>query len=306
MNKTHLGYLFMLLSAGSFAAMSFFSKMAYEVGVSVPALMLIQSVLTLVMLGLMYLREPKTVLPRPRVPSWELAAFALSGGAATVAMSYVFYYLSLSLGTILLFTYPAFVTIFAWPILGERPTASHLSVLGLTLMGALLTVNLQEVATGSVSLLGIGLALLSAALYSLFMVLGQRVAPGLSPVGATSLARVTVLGTALLLSGGVWAELPTIAWQGWLAAILSAVVGGAAPFLFLHRGVILIGANRAAIVSVAELPCALALGMLFQGDVILPMQWLGTLLIGAAVVVSQRQAHAGVDSTLGSGPGMGA
>ncbi|MFZ5827772.1 MAG: DMT family transporter [Bacillota bacterium] len=303
MNKTHLGYLFMVLSAGSFAAMSFFSKMAYNMGLSVPALMLIQSVITQAILGYMYLRESRPALPRGRVSPGLLALFALSGGASTVAMSYVFFYLSLSLGTILLFTYPAFVTIFAWLVLGERPTAGHLAVLALTLLGALLTVNLQDVASGSTTLLGIVLALLGAALYSLYMVLGERVVGGLSPVAATSLARATVLATALLLSGGVWSELPTISGAGWLAAILSAVVGGAAPFLFLHRGVALIGSNRAAIVSVAELPFALTLGMLFQGDVILPLQWLGTLLIGAAVVVSQRQARGGAGASRGYGPG---
>lgn len=287
MQKTYLGYLFMILSAGSFALMSLLSKMAYDIGLSVPALMLIQSVLTQIMLGFMYLREPKPVFPRPRVPGWELAIFALSGGAAAVTISYAFYYLSLSLATILLFTYPAFVTIFAWLILRQRPTAGHLSVLALTLVGALLTSSLPSASSDSSSPLGIGLALVGAAFHGLYMVMGERVAPAVSAVQATMLARGTVLCVVLLSVTRVWPELSTIPWQGWLVAVLSAAVGGVAPFLFLNRGIALIGANLAAIVSVVELPFALALGLTFQGDLILPLQWLGTLLIGTAVIIGQ-------------------
>lgn len=293
MNKKYLGYLFMLLSAGAFATMSLLSKMAYDIGMSVPMLMLIQSVITQAILGYMYLREPSPAIPRPRVSRLDLAAFALSGGAAAVAMSYAFFYLSLSLGTILLFTYPAFVTLLAWPILRQRPTATHLFVLALTLAGALLTTNPSGEDGPANSPLGIGLALLGAASHGLYMVMGERVMHGLSAVAATSWTRFTVLAASLALSGGIWAELPRLSAEGWLIAILSAVVGGVTPFLFLNRGIALIGANQAAIISVAELPFALALGLAFQGDLIFPVQWFGTLLIGAAVIISQRQAAAG-------------
>ncbi len=293
MNKTYLGYLFMLLSAGAFASMSLFTKMAYDLGISVPALMLIQSVLAQLMLGYMWRREPGPADPAPRPSWWGLLLFASCGAGAVVAFNYALDYLSMSLGTILLFTYPAFVTLFAWGLLRQRPAGLHLVALVLTLAGAVLTTDVQGALSGRISLLGVGLALLAATAHGLYMVLGERVAASLSAVAATTLTRGMVLVAALALSPGVWAELPTISPAGWLVALLSTVVGGVAPFLFLNKGIAMIGANRAAIVSVAELPFAMALGLLFQGDRILLQQWLGAALIGAALIVSQQAGAAG-------------
>lgn len=291
MNKAYLGYSFMLLSAASFALTSLLSIMSYDT-MSVPSAMLIQSVAAQAILGAMLWRERRGAAATPARPPLgasrlELAVFALSGGGATVAMFFAFAHLSLSLGTVLLFTYPAFVTLLAWAVLGQRPGRRHLFVLVLTLTGALLTTNLQSGSAAGVSLLGVGLALLAAAFHGLFIVMGERVASAISAVAATALTRAVILAAALLLSASVWAELPRIPGEGWLIALLSAVVGGVAPFLFLQRGITLIGANRAAIVSVVELPIALMLGWLVRGDLILSAQWVGTVLIGTAVLISQ-------------------
>ena len=51
------------------------------------------------------------------------------------------------------------------------------------------------------------------------------------------------------------------AYQAGMICLVTAVVAGVAPFFFLYRGIALIGANRAAIVSVVELPMALLLGL---------------------------------------------
>lgn len=79
--------------------------------------------------------------------------------------------------------------------------------------------------------------------------------------------------------------------QGVWIALTASLVGGVAPFLFLYKGIALIGATRAAIVSVGELPFALVLGWFFQGDKILPVQLLGAGLVAAAVVVSQTRSE---------------
>lgn len=55
-------------------------------------------------------------------------------------------------------------------------------------------------------------------------------------------------------------------------------------------GIDLIGSNKAAVVSVIELPFALALGLLFQGEVITPSQWLGAAFILSAILATHRFA----------------
>ncbi|HYF92328.1 MAG TPA: DMT family transporter [Symbiobacteriaceae bacterium] len=296
MNKTYMGYLLTILSAMAFAAMSLFIKMAYDAGVSAWAFTLIQSSVSLVLLGFMWLREA----PHPRVRhSVPTVGFFLACGVITaIAFNIALVHLSMSLATILLFTYPAFTALGAWLMLGHRPTRLHGGALLLTLAGAVLTTNFTELRSGAISLTGVGLALLAAVAHGLYIVAGEKIAGKLTATSATTLTRVAILLGSLALNPRVFAELPAVTWGGWLICVVAAAVSGVAPFLFLNRGIALIGANRAAIASVAELPFALALGLLFQGDLIRPAQWAGAALIIAAVVVSQRQS----DGSYGKGP----
>lgn len=303
MNKTYLGYVFTILSAFAFASMSLFMKMAYGVGMSPWSFSAIQSSFALVMLGAMLARESRPAVPRPRPSLLWVLLFVLAGAGAAIAFNVALVHLSISLGTILLFTYPAFTALGAWAVLGQRPSAYHLGALVLTLGGAALTANLAEIRSGTISLLGVGLALFAAVSHGSYIALGERVSTALSATAATTWTRVTILVGSVVLSPRVFAEIAAVPLQGWLICLVAAVVSGVAPFLFLNRGIALIGANRAAIASVAELPFAMALGMLFQGDVIHPMQWAGAALIVAAVLVSQVESPVREGTANGSGAG---
>lgn len=299
MNKTYLGYPLTFLSALTFATMSLFTKMGYAAGLSPWSFSLIQSGTALVLLGLMGLRGPRMTLRglnRPTV--WY---FLLCGAAAAVTFNLALVYLSMSLATILLFTYPVFTTLGAWLFLDQRPTLMHGVAVVLTLAGAVLTANLADIRAGSISLIGVVLALSSAVAQGLYIVTGEKIAGMFSATAATTLTRIAILTGSLLLNPMVFAELPTVTRQGWLIAMVTAAVSGVVPFLFLNRGIALIGANRAAIVSVVELPFVLALGLTLQGDIIQPAQWVGAALIIAAVIVSQQETKG--ESTDGSGAG---
>jgi drug/metabolite transporter (DMT)-like permease len=303
MNKTYLGYLLVTLSALAFASMSLFTKMAYAAGLTPWSFSLIQSSLALIMLGALLVREPKPAIPRPKAPLRTLIGYLLCGATAAVTFNVALVHLSMSLATILLFTYPAFTAIGAWALLGQRPTWLHGGALFLTLAGAVLTANLAEVRSGTVSLLGVVLAVSSALAHGTYMVFGERIARSFSATAATALTRAAILCGAVILSPSVFADLKNVPARGWLICLVTAIVSGVVPFLFLNRGIALIGANRAAIVSVVELPFAMGLGLVLQGDVIGPSQWVGAILIIAAVLVSQREHAQEEASADGSGAG---
>lgn len=289
MNKTYRGYVLTILSSLGFASTSLFFKLAFGFGMSAFSITLVQSAFALLLLGWMWVREPSAAGPRPAVPRVSVLLFMVAGATSTIAFNVALEHLSISLATILLFTYPAFVALGAWAVLGHSPWFFHVVALGMTLAGAVLTVNLSDFSTGQISALGVGLSLLAAVSHGVYIVLGERLAGSLTAVRATTLTRMAIVAGSVLLSPRVVAELPAVAWQGWAICAVAAAVAGVAPFLFLNRGIALIGANRAAIASVAELPFAMALGMLFQGDLILLWQWVGAGLIVAAVVISQQR-----------------
>lgn len=287
MNKTQLGYLYMLLSAAAFASISVFIKWAYEIGMSPWAFSVLLSFFALLQLIPLKAREPKVDGPRPKLGWGLLALFALTGAGAGIAFNVALVHLSISLGTILLFTYPAFVVLGSWVGWKERPARNHLFALLLTLVGAILTIDLGGAFAGEANLLGIGLALLAAVSQGAYILLGDRIGESLSPASATIITRVAIMVGSILLYPQVFAEILAMPARGIWIVLAASLVGGVAPFLFLYKGIAAIGANRAAIVSVVELPFALALGRLFEGDLVLPVQMLGAALIGAAVVLSQ-------------------
>jgi drug/metabolite transporter (DMT)-like permease len=303
MSSTYFGYLFTIMSAAAFASTSLFLKLALGAGMSVWSYSLLNSAFTLVMAGWMLFREPRHQRSNTGGLRGWVGLFTLCGAGAAIAFNVALVYLSISLGTILLFTYPAFVALGAWLLLGQRPSGAHAVALLMTLAGAILTANLAGATAGGVALLGIALALLAAVSHATYIVAGERLSGALTAVAATALTRLGILVGTVLLSPRVFLEVPSVTWRGWMIALAASVVAGVAPFLFLNRGIALIGANRAAIASVAELPFALALGMLFQGDVITPIQWAGAALIVAAVIVSQRQTTLEEESPHGSGSG---
>lgn len=291
MSTTLRGYLLTLLSAAAFAATSLFLKQAFEAKMNVWNFTFLHSVFSLGLLALLLRREPSASpggAPRPK--TGLVLLYALCGGGSVLLFNLALVYLPISLGSILLFTFPAFVVVGTWLLYGQKPSRLDLGALVLTLAGAVLTINPAGGGTGSGAAhpLGVILALAAAVGHGLYVVLGERVAFGLSAMRATTYTRVAILVGTVLFYPALFAEIPGVSAAGWSLVLIATAVAGVAPFLFLNRGIALIGANRAAIVSVAELPIAMSFGLLFQAEQISAIQWAGAVLIIAAVILSNQ------------------
>lgn len=288
MQSTHLGYLLTISSAAAFASASLFIKWAYALEMTAWSFTFANSIFTIPLLWYLLRREPGPTVLWPKRHRKSILLFALCGATSTIAFNLSLFHLSISLSTILLFTYPAFAALGAWLLLGHRPSVYHLGALFITLIGAALTANIREAIAADLNPIGIVLALLTGVTHGFYLVLGERVLHSMTAVAATTVTRIAIVAGILLFHPGVVFELPAIVLPAWGLSMVAAVFAGVAPFLLLNKGVVLLGANRAAIVSVAELPIALAFGLFLLGDLILPLQWAGALLIAAAVLLSQR------------------
>lgn len=94
-------------------------------------------------------------------------------GFATVAIKY----LSISECALLVYTVPIWATLFAWPILGARPTRRDVIALALGFGGIAVLFGGQALAIGPDKLFGVGLALASAVLFALGGVLTKSPLP---------------------------------------------------------------------------------------------------------------------------------
>src|SRR5690606_26758200 len=128
-----------------------------------------------------------------------------------------------SLVALVLYVYPAFVTLGSAVFFGTRFAAPRLLVLLAALAGCALTIDPQA---GDLDAIGLLLALSTAVCYSAYVLIGSRVMRGVPSLHGAAWI-ITFSGGLLVLVGafGVFGESFTtdIAPRGWLAILALAI-----------------------------------------------------------------------------------
>jgi drug/metabolite transporter (DMT)-like permease len=138
--------------------------------------------------------------------------------------------------------------------------------------------------------LGIGLALLAAAVYAVYILIGSRLTKNVDPLAATFVILATCgLGNSILaVAGGV--EWPRSA-TAWLAIGALALFSTIIAVTFLLVGIKHIGAAQASIISTLEPVITLGLGVTLLGESISTSQLFGgALVLTAVILLAQRPA----------------
>lgn len=290
MNKNVVGYLVTAIGSTLFAMMSLLMKIAYAQGMSVWGYTLTVALIGTLLLSLLQLFRREPLFPAALRTQWVAVLFTIiSGAVVTFGMNLALGSMTISLTTVLFFTYPAITTVIAWPLLGQRPTARHLVALALSLAGAALIVSGEGDFRGSLA--GILLALLAAVGQAFCLTLGERVGPSLSAFTVLWGTRVGVLLGALLVGFGPIQELAQLPARLLLFCLVATVIGNILPFFLMFKGMRMIGATAASLVTVIELPMALVLGWAYAGDRIGPVELIGAGLVLGAVLLSQRKSE---------------
>jgi DME family drug/metabolite transporter len=291
MNKNIAGYFVTATGSSLFALMSLLMKIAYGRGMTVWGYTLIVALIGTVLLGAIHLFRKEPLFPDELRPQWKSACVAILGGTiVTFGLNLALANLSISLAMVLFFTYPAMTTAIAWPLLGQKPGARHLFALALSLAGAALIVSREGDFRGSI--VGILLALMAAVGQAFCLTLGEKIGPALPSYTVLWGTRVGVLLGALLVGMGPIREIASLPTNLILFCLMATVIGNIAPFFFLFTGMRMIGAAKASLVTVVELPFSLFLGWSFAGDRVGTVELTGAALVMAAVLLSKRKALA--------------
>jgi drug/metabolite transporter (DMT)-like permease len=273
-----------IVSAACFATLGVLTKWAFAHGAEPISLLAVRFAISALAMGVVQaVRDPKGL----KVSGAEIGRFlllALTGyGAASLCYSFAVRSIGASVTTVLLYTYPALVSIIGWLFLKERFPPRRLAAVLLTFAGCALVAGVFS--SGSrLDPAGLLLGLGAGLGYALFNVLSYR--------SLQRSSRFTVMtytfgfsSIGLGLIAGFAGTLPTVAkWDStaWLAmALIVAVPTLAAVALYLG-GVRRMGAAQAAVVSTLELPFTVGFAALIFAD-----ERLGLLqLVGAAVVLA--------------------
>lgn len=273
------GVLLAAFSAACFGLTPLFAKVAYAGGSNVLTLLFTRYAVTSALLWLVIAvrRTPA------RLSGAQFLRLSLLGIAGHLAFGACYYtsvrFVAPSLAALLLYTYPALVAL--WGLLFWREPLGGRSRLALTLalVGVALVV---QASVAGFHPLGAGLALVSAVVYSLYMVAGGRMLSRIPPLVVTAwLCTVAAgaVGAAGLAAGMTWRLTPA----GWAGAVLGmGVVGTVLAVTSFFGGMARIGAARAAIISTVEPLVTVATGVLLLGDQLAGVQVLGGALVLAS------------------------
>ncbi len=244
------GYLAIVASAIGFATLAIFGRWAVADGVNTNSLLFLRFTTAAVVMGAICFarREP---LPASR-SLWPLVGMGAIGyvGQATCYLT-ALQFASAGLVALLLYLYPVLVAALSVIFLRERLTWPRVLALALALAGVALTAG---PVTGEWR--GVALALGAAAIYSVYIIVGDRVLAAGSPAAvspwmssAVIFAAAGLMAGALMLIGGVAFPRTPAGWGAMAGIVALATLVPVSLFLY---GVSRIGATNAALLSTLE------------------------------------------------------
>jgi drug/metabolite transporter (DMT)-like permease len=205
--------------------------------------------------------------------------------------------LDASLAAMLVYTFPAMVTVAA--IVSGRERASVRTTGALALASGGLVLVFAGAAAGALDTLGALLALTAAGAYSTYILASEAIAARLDPLVLSALV-CTGAATTVTLAGAASGDLApaavSAAGLGWFAAI--AVVSTVAAIALFFAGLRRVGPTAAAILSCLEPLVAVVLALAVFGETLGAVQVAGGMLVLAAVLLLRAPRRAVVAATV--------
>jgi drug/metabolite transporter (DMT)-like permease len=278
-----MGSLLCLLSAAAFGAMTVFGKLAFDAGVGVGELLLVRFALAAAVLAVLA-SAARTFRTMPR----RAVGAGLLMGAIGYATQAGLFFLALermdaSLLSLLLYTYPALVTVAAIALGRDRPTPQRLGAVLLATTGTALV--LAGAGTGALDPLATAMALGAAAAYTAYILTGDRVVAGVPPLGLAALVTTGAAATFLAVAIGTGGPDLGFAAEGWVWLTAIALVSTVGAIIAFFAGLARVGPSTAALLSTLEPPVTVALAALAFGEALTVVQLAGGSLVLATVVV---------------------
>lgn len=273
------GFALVLLSASGFGSLAIFGKQAYDAGFDVPEVLAMRFCLGAPLLFLVAGATGRS-LRVPRRVFWRLFAMGAVGYAVQATLFFsALTRIPAGLTGLLLYLYPALVTVGAVALGRHRATRLLLVGLALSLAGTALIVGLPS---GRLDPWGVALGVLAAFWYAGYILVGERALADVDPL-VTAAYVCAGAASAFVVVGGLLGRLDFdgIDASGWLAVVGMAVFATAVAIAGFFAGMARIGSTWASVTSSWEPVCTVVLGVLVLHEQVSA----GTVVGGALVVL---------------------
>jgi drug/metabolite transporter (DMT)-like permease len=286
--KGKIGYLYVALAAALFAISGTSSKFLFHSGITPYQLIQLRTTLAFTSLLIwLCLRHPVFLKISIADLPYFLALGVLGIGAAQFFYLFAISKINVAAAILLHYTGPVFVAFYV--VFVKRQKIGIISILAIfgTLVGCFLVVgayNLQLLALNRIGIISGMLAAVSFAIYSV-----------LSEYGMRKYSPLTVLLYGLLFAALIWNALhpplqallhrySPVQW-GWIFFI--GIFGTVFPFGLYFEGIKRIRPTHASITATLEPISAGIIASIFLGEVMLPLQILGGLIVIVSIILLQ-------------------
>lgn len=277
-----IGVLLIIISGISFGASAIFARLAYEAGATPITLMFLRfGIASVCMLFIMVVKG--IPLPRGRI----LFGLMLMGAIGYAGQSFCYFtaltMVSAGLVALLLYLYPAIVTVLAVVVLKEPITKLKIMALIFALAGTTLTIA----PTGSGQPLGIILGLGTAFIYSIYIIVGSKITKQGTVIQSST---VIIISAAVMYAGLVaiqGAAFPSTL-SGWASVGAIALISTVLGIMTFLAGLERVGPTNAATLSTIEPVVTVTLAIIVLGETITPLRIAGGMMILLAVIILAR------------------
>jgi drug/metabolite transporter (DMT)-like permease len=277
-----IGVFLIIVSGISFGAAAIFARFAYEAGTNPITLLFLRfGIASICMIFIILVR--KNPLPRGRI----LIGLVLMGALGYVGQSFCYFtgltLASAGLVALLLYLYPAIVTVISVIFLKEPVSKLKITALVLALAGTVLTIG----PAGGGQPLGIILSLGAAFIYSIYILVGSKIVKQGTAIQSST---VIIISAAVVYGGLTSVQGPAfpVTLPGWISVIALALISTVLAVVTFLAGLERVGPTNAATLSTIEPVVTVVLASLILGETITPLRILGGMMILLAVIFLAR------------------
>ena len=291
-----IGVFLVALSAACFGTNAIFARICYDAGANPATFLFIRFLIASPIMFLIMIARGFT-MPRGKL----LVSLTLIGGIGLAGSTLCFYtaihIAPVNLVIVIAYMYPTLVTLLSVVFLRQPITGYKITALLMTIAGILFTIGIDS--GGYV--LGIILGIVTAILYSLFLIFGSL---SIQKAGSYSASTIIILSSTVIYGVVLGTQGPQ--WpmniSGWLIIFVSALFSTVLGLIMFFEGLKRIDTANASIVSTFEVVVAVALAIIILGETLTLQKILGGCLVISAVVILAKSeyetAHAKISHTI--------
>jgi drug/metabolite transporter (DMT)-like permease len=283
-----LGSALCIGSAVAFGGLAVFGKLAYEAGVGVTTLLFVRFAIAAPILWALALHRHGALAAASR----RSVLGGLGLGALGYALQAGLFFSALkrmdaSLLSLILYTYPAFVTLAAIGL--GRETTSRRRIGALLVSSAGVGLVLLGAGGGEFDWLGAAMGIAAALTYTAYILVSDRVGGDLEPLSLAALVTTGAAVTFGIVATASGSLDVGFAGEGWIWLAALAVVSTVTAITLFFAGLRRVGPSMAAMLSTLEPATTVGLAFLVFGEALTGVQLVGgALVLGAVLLLHAR------------------